>query len=73
MKNFIKNFSLWTSDHPVLGGILSVILVALPYMGLGVLSYKTIENETLEGLSFVALFAAFLFSYISFVNYANKL
>lgn len=73
MKKFIKNFSLWTSYHPILGGVLSVILVASPFLGLGVLSYHVIENETLEGVSFVGLFAAFMVSYISFVNYANKL
>jgi len=71
--NVLKRFNFWVKDNPMLGGIVSVILVAAPFILGMLLSAMLIEGETLKDIIIVVLFAAYLVTYYFFTKFMNNL
>ena len=76
MKNLLKNFQAWKDKNKFtmfLGTILSLIVIAIPFI-VGIFAVVNfIEGETTYMLLSALLFVAFGVSYVMFSKYMNKI
>jgi hypothetical protein len=75
MIKLLKKIKLWANSNGkmILVSVLSVILIALPFVGVIITVTSTIENETVYMILDLILFVLFGITYVSFTKLMNKL
>lgn len=64
---------MWTAEHPMWGGIISTLIVALPFIPLMVTVPFIIKNEAVYMIVEVLLMAMYAVSYVLWTKFLNKL
>jgi len=75
MIKLLKNIKLWANSNGkmILVSAVSVILIALPFVGAIIAVTNAIENETVYMILDLILFILFGITYVAFTKFMNKL
>jgi hypothetical protein len=75
MIKLLKTIKLWANSNGkmILVSALSVILIALPFVGAIIAVTNAIENETVYMILDLILFILFGITYVAFTKFMNKL
>lgn len=75
MIKLLKTIKLWANSNGkmILVSALSVILIALPFVGAIIAVTNAIENETVYMILDLILFILFGITYVVFTKFMNKL
>ena len=75
MIKLLKTIKLWANSNGkmIFVSALSVILIALPFVGAIIAVTNAIENETVYMILDLILFILFGITYVAFTKFMNKL
>jgi len=75
MIDLLKKIKLWANSNGkmILLSVISLILIALPFVGAIVAVTNAIENETVYMILDLILFVLFGITYVAFTKFMNKL
>lgn len=75
MIDLLKKIKLWANSNGkmILLSVMSVILIALPFIGAIIAVTTAIENETVYMILDLILFILFGITYVAFTKFMNKL
>lgn len=75
MIDLLKKIKLWANSNGkmILLSVMSVILIALPFVGAIIAVTNAIENETVYMILDLILFILFGITYVAFTKFMNKL
>jgi len=75
MIDLLKKIKLWGNSNGkmILLSVISLILIALPFVGAIIAVTNAIENETVYMILDLILFVLFGITYVAFTKFMNKL